>query len=110
MTNTDHFEYAREQMESLRIPVSDLAALLNVHTARITDWRKGRKQSPALQAKISDAVFRISKIWHDLGFPCPLSELDAAEDRIANLRRLTAFAKSTALQAELDRRTATAAQ
>jgi len=98
--------YARELMTSLRIPVVELGDLLGIQPTRVSEFRNGRPQSAVLQNRICDAVYRISKIWHDLGFPCPLSELDTAEERIANLRRLTAFAKSTELQAELDRRTA----
>ena len=94
--------YARELMLQLDIPVVQLGDLLEIQPTRVSEFRNGRPQPAALQNKIANAIYRVSKVWHGLGHSVPLCDLENAEAKLEHIRLLEDFNKNQKYRARLE--------
>ena len=105
---TTRADCARELLNSLQIPSYALGDLIGIRGARISDFKTGKQQPPALENKITEAVYYVGRVWDRLGFRCELHELAVAEaklDLIENLKnRNLLLDHKSKLQQELTRR------
>jgi hypothetical protein len=99
MATMTRADCARELLNSLQIPSYELADMLGIRGARVSDFKTGKPQPAALETKIADAVYHVGRIWDRVGYRVPLHEIAVAT---ANLEY------TAALENELNRRQAVA--